>query len=808
MSQNSQSSKFYKNAYEFIPICCHYDDKTLLTKDGELIQTIQINGINQENISMNLLSLREIIRNSLRKNVNTTELACWIHTIRRKSNLDDETPYPGIFSQNIHDIWVRKNYWDDKFVNTLFISFVFKGSNFKISNLKNFLESFKNKYIEEEHENYLKLAREKLETVVSGVAKELNEFGAERLGIQVKGDEVYCQMLSLFYGLLRFIEIPKKIEEIDLSKVIGSFDYAVGSNKVEVIADDKRKYAAILALKEYQEVSAKTLDRLLQQPTEFVITEVFHFVPPKEAKNKISYQNYIINVSGDQELARQKGITTMLEAENKYQIPFCYQRISILIMNEDMEKLETSVANASFQLARIGLVHIREDINIENAFWSQIPSNFKYLRRLNPTSVDSVASMASLHNFPAGNHTNVWGQAVTILRSEKGTPYFFNFHDSSGSAKCMIVGNKQSGKTVLGNFLTSEALKYDPAFLLVNFDNDSQVFIKANNGKIASKPFNIDPFKLKIIKENPFIITEFINAMVTTSDSEVLSEGENEILDKLIEFILSIPESERSFSKINDFNFEGENGLSIKSKLTPYLPGGEYHNYFIDDNRWDTEINKIQGINFNIFSDENFAKTHYPPEEKMLPQYFNKLLAFSICRELIFYCNIFKYIETFENNKQIIKIENSNYFFSTILSLEFYKFFFDKVSSNNNIYTNSINYSPDEKFFDSNLWQEMQHIFTTKIYLSAEAISLSWKEKLHLKENEFTKLKSLIPATRLFLVKQEELTICCELSLGGLVGVIKMMSSDQEAITKCEEIIQIKGEDPEKWLIEYYDSLR
>lgn len=42
---------FNNSAEDFIPIACHYDSNTLLTKNGELLQIIQINGINSENIS-------------------------------------------------------------------------------------------------------------------------------------------------------------------------------------------------------------------------------------------------------------------------------------------------------------------------------------------------------------------------------------------------------------------------------------------------------------------------------------------------------------------------------------------------------------------------------------------------------------------------------------------------------------------------------------------------------------------------------------------------------------------------------------
>lgn len=51
-SARKADKDLYNDASEdFIPIACHYDENTLLTKNGELIQIIQINGINAEHVS-------------------------------------------------------------------------------------------------------------------------------------------------------------------------------------------------------------------------------------------------------------------------------------------------------------------------------------------------------------------------------------------------------------------------------------------------------------------------------------------------------------------------------------------------------------------------------------------------------------------------------------------------------------------------------------------------------------------------------------------------------------------------------------
>lgn len=809
MSENivTSSEKFKDDAFKFVPICCHYDKNTLLTKNGELIQTFQINGLNQENISKKLLGLREIIRESFKKHFNDTNISCWVHTVRKKVNLDDTKEYNRVLSDIIHKKWVNKNYWHDKFVNTLYVTFVHSGQDLSIKDLSSFINSFKRLHTINSHTEYLEKAHSKLSNIVDGVISELGDFGCKKLGIYYEGEEAYCSMTSLFYGLVRGVNVPIKVVEKDLSEVIGAFSYAVGSDKIEVISDNKRKYATIISVKEYHEVKAKCVDDLLQQPTEFVITEVFYFEDPKKVKKKIENQDYIIKVSKDETLDKLNGIKQLNDSAEKYDLPYCNQQISILLMNEDYKYIEASTENASFSLSKIGIVHVREDINIENTFWSQLPGNFKYLRRLSPVSIENVASMASLHNFPAGSHVNPWGRAITILRTEIGTPFFFNFHITEhSSAKCLLIGNEKSGKTVLANFIVSEAMKFDPSLFFITYSSDSEVFIKGLGGLWKNKPFNLDPLRIKSIYENKTMLKEFLLGMAN-HNNKPLTENEIAIIDDMISYFENLDESNLSFAKINDYEFKGETGESVKIKMSDYLEGGIYHKYFIDDGEWEANENIVMSVNFEVFSNEQYNKENYPDTERELPQYYEKFNKFSIFREMLVYTNMFKYLDKFKNQKQIVKLENYNDLCSASFSSEFYNNYFTRLSDADTIYINSILYENEDKFFQTELWKNMQDQFETKIYLPAESINNNWQKELQISDKAYHKLKMIIPASRLFVIEQKDLTLACELSIASLTAALQILSADPKLIEKCNMLIAQKGVESEKWVEEFYDSL-
>lgn len=507
--KTSDNNLYNNSSGDFVPAACHYDEHTLLTKNGELLQTIQINGIHSEKISKNLFNLREVVRAAIRNTVDCNKFAFWVHTIRRKDDLDDTADYNGLLSANIHDIWRRKNYWHDKFVNRLYITVVHDAPELKLKNFNSLVNSLSPNIITGFEEKFFAKAAEKLTETVDSILDGVSEYGAQRLGIRIENEECYSDSMFLYRRIMQLNEEDCPVPVSDISSALASHQYAVGSDKIEVIGEDGKKFAALMSIKEYQEVSSEALDRFLQIPVEMVATEVFYFVERNEVTSVFEDQDYILGVSGDSDLKKLKGLDVIInEADDN--VHFCHQQISFMVISEDLHALDQQVKQASEALSKIGIVHVREDINLEKTFWAQLPANFSFLSRMRPTVLANTAALASLHNFPTGNQYNPWGRAVTLLRTEKGTPYFMNFHDQNNIGTTCIFGESKVGKTTLLNFLISEADKYNPATVYVTDDMDSGLYIKARGGKWFQRDKNIiNPLMCEDTEENRKFMFEF-----------------------------------------------------------------------------------------------------------------------------------------------------------------------------------------------------------------------------------------------------------------------------------------------------------
>ena len=173
---------------------------------------------------------------------------------------------------------------------------------------------------------------------------------------------------------------------------------------------------------------------------------------------------------------------------------------------------------------------MREDVNLEPAFWAQFPGNEAYIARKALISTGAYASFASLHGFPIGQpEGNHWGQAVSVFETSSGTPYYFNFHKAD-LGNFTVIGPSGSGKTVVLNFLAAQAQKFKPRTVLFDKDRGAEIFIRAINGHYATlrpgEPTGFNPLQLADNPGNRSFLRSLMMQLLTRPDLPLNSEEE------------------------------------------------------------------------------------------------------------------------------------------------------------------------------------------------------------------------------------------------------------------------------------------
>ncbi len=807
----SLKQKLDKNLYNassenFIPIACHYDKNSLLTKNGELLQIFQINGINSERISKQLFSLREVVRSAISHDVEGDKLAFWIHTIRRKANLDDDTPYNNLFSANVHAIWQKKNYWHDKFVNCLYVTVIHAAPELRLKNFNSLVNSLSPNVIANFENNYFAKAVKILNSTVDNLIKDLEEYGAQKLEIRIEGDNCYSDPMFLYRRIMQLNEEQCILPVTDISIALSSHQYAVGNDMIEVVGGNGKKFAALISIKEYQEVSSEALDKFLQIPVEMIATEVFYFVDKSRVVPLFSDQANIADVSGDIELKSLNGLDKILkETDNKNY--FCHQQISCMIIGDNAKQLNNQVKQASDTLAKIGIVHVREDINLEKAFWAQLPGNFAFLSRMSPTILDNTAALASLHNFPTGNQYNPWGRAVTLLRTEKGTPYFMNFHDLNKNSNSCILGIEKSGKTTLLNFLLSEADKYKPTIIHIVDDSDSSLYVKAKNGKWIQKGKNLfNPLYLEDNEQNRSFCFTFFK-ILAKHYFDPLKEQELILLKTISNQLFDLPKENRKLSAIIQTLDDSESGLALKKRLKEYMQDGLYYEIFESQEEMLINPADIIVLNLEQFDDLEYKKKYFPKEVKFVEEFEYALNTMRSVKAAIVYTmqNLLIKIGT---GPKILAIDN----IASIFNLKHYEPIFFEISENiaasNGVFVSTLNLHVLESLYQNDNTLNWFNLIGTCIIIPPEIKIPNLGEILKLSPIEIKKLEVLTINTRMFLIKQDAKVIAAELSIGGFQGLTRFLSSGKMEMEAYARIVeQYSSEKPEDWVAPLYDEL-
>ncbi len=546
-SKNNPSNLIAKKPDEdFIPYVCHYDPNTILTKNGELLQIIRITGFSNASVISELISLRDTVRDAVKDCVKENNFALWFTTIRRKKNISPKGKFEDFFADYINKDWVRENSWDDQFVNELYVTVIIEGLDTSIVNVKSFFRSFSYGAIGKLHNQALIEAHKKLSQVVAGLLQETSDYGGKLLGFKEWDGALYSEPMRFFGKIVNLYEDRFPLTANDISNEMTTHKVAFGDRELEVVGNQNKNFAAMFSLKEYFEVSAASLDRILQLPFEFIITQSFDFAFTKKDIEPYEYQNYILQVSGDEQFRQESGIANFIESKSGVSTDYGKQQITIMIISKTQQELEEAVKLAFEQFNALGFVVVREDIFAEHCFWAQLPANFSFLRRQRIINSHRIAGFAALHNFPSGSmEGNFWGPAVCVLKTVLDTPYFFNFHD--GDLGHTVILGPKTNRTELLNFLLLQARKFKNKLFYFDFENETKCLIKAINGHyydmahhdLADPQFlHLNPLLLPRNNETKRFLADFFTSLVSFAKDPV-SENELQLIPGIIDRIFT-----------------------------------------------------------------------------------------------------------------------------------------------------------------------------------------------------------------------------------------------------------------------------
>jgi len=775
------------SAAHFIPYRCHWNSDTILTHKEELVRVIKIKGFAFETADDIDIDLKKNARNNLLKGMSSGNFTLHFHTIRRKEKGFPDGEMPEKFSDRVNREWAQKHSNDKSFINEHYFTLVRGSDSSGIAVLEHMAKKLQHRADKTSWENYMREGYDELDEMTERILNGFGNYGPQVLGLVETEDGITSEILEFLSRLVNCgYSQPMTVPLGQISHHLPVSRLYFGNKSIEAHHPHTVKYAGLVSIKEYRpSTHAGVFDGFMQMPFELIISQSFSFINRMVAISSMQLQQRRLVQSEDVAVSQIQEIDSALDSAMSGEFGFGNHHMTVLCIEDTPKALESALSLAVVELSNTGITGVREKMNLEPAFWAQLPCNSEYMARRSVVNTLNIASFASFHNYPSGKRKkNHWGDAVTVLNTVSGTPYFFSFHVRD-VGHSMIIGPTGAGKTVLLNFLCAQAQKFNCRLFFFDKDRGAEIFIRAIRGRYiipnAAKTSGFNPFQLEDTSTNRSFLIEFMKALVMIGDTP-LPAHEVERINEAVQGNYKLPKEQRRLRNIAPFM-----GLSgpgtLAGRLSMWHTGGSHSKLF--DNEDDL-------IDFTSARSFGIEMAHILQDKV------------SIGPVLLY---LFHRIQTsLDGSPTMLVLDEAWALIGNPVFAPKIKDWLKVLRKLNTFVvfaTQSVEDAAKSSISDTLVQQT-----ATQIFLPNLKATTLYREVFMLSEREFNLVKTTDPSTRFFLVKQDNDGVIARIDLSGMDDTIRVLSGRAETVRIMDEIIEEVGENPDDWLPIYYERSR
>ncbi|WP_298016894.1 VirB4 family type IV secretion/conjugal transfer ATPase, partial [uncultured Parasphingopyxis sp.] len=562
-----------------LPYARLVDENTLLLRDGSLLTAIQVPGLLFETEDTEALNAHAATREVMLRSTLDSRFVMYHHVIRRRVEVELDAEFDDPLARHIDARWKERLGSGSLFINDQFVTLIRRPARGKAGWVEKASKAL-NKRNQDATEADPKDLRS-LRAAATGLVASLQPYGASLLGDYTgpKGytnSEILELLSALYNGEMRPVRRPA--EDRDIGHFLPYRRASFGIDAMELRGSGDPDFAAILSLKDYPDATSPgLLDSLLRLPYEMVVSESYAPAERTTARERMDLAIRRLRSVDEEAQAERNDMMAARDALGNGAVGFGDHHLSVLVRERTLPRLDDATAAASAALADTGAIVVREDTNLEPAFWAQFPGNEHYIVRRAMISSANMASFGSLHGFALGQaEGNHWAEAVTLLETTSATPFFFNFHNGD-LGNFSVIGPSGSGKTVVMNFLAAQAQKFSPRTILFDKDRGAELFVRGIGGRYdriyAGEPSGFNPLSLPDNPANRAFLRDWLGVLLKAEGPEELQTVSHAV-DAAYENDASLRRL-RNFRELLSGTRRPEAG-DLADRLSAWIHGGEH----------------------------------------------------------------------------------------------------------------------------------------------------------------------------------------------------------------------------------------
>ncbi len=783
----------------FVPFSSLISPHDVITRGGDYLRVWRLEGVPFECADEHLIAERHEALCSLLRNLTGGQWAVWTHRLHRVVSDALQHPEEAGFARDLSVAYEAKLGQQRMMSNELYLTLVYRPNVSRVSRALQSTQRSRSAIAAAQAD-----ALRAMEERSALVGRVLRGFAPQLLGVRIERGRSYSQLAEFLGCLINGSWRAVPMSAGPLYRTLPTTRLSFGGDKLELRQGERRRYAALVDIKEYADaVEPGILNALLYEASEFIETQSFSILPRREAMRALELQRDQLIASDDVVDSQVADMDLALNELGDGQFCMGEYHYSLVVFGDDVADAGRRAAQAigavgeasSLQMAPVDLV-------ADAAWFAQMPGNWQWRPRDAKLSSRAFAALASCHNFARGKRDgNPWGQALTLLRTPSGQPFYLNLHASPAGedsldqklpGNTLIIGSTGVGKTTLEMFLLALTRKWNPAPRLVLFDLDRgcEIAIRALGGRYfaleAGKPTQLNPLRRDPTPARMQFWEQLIRVCIATPALPLLPADERAIADA-VKAVAMMPASLRRFSTVRqNLPKAGEN--SLYERLGRWCAGGALGWVFdgggsrdgdgttADDRLGDLQEAAAIGFDTTEFMELPEVRT---PVMLYLLQVMEELVT---GERLIYVISEFwkaldhEIFSDFAKNKQkTIRKQNGLGIFDT--------------QSPSDVLSHAIG-------------RTMVEQSVTKIFLAnPDALREEYVEGFGLSQAEFEIVRSLgSKGGRRFLVKQGHASAICELDLAGMEDFVTVLSATTDNVALLERIRVRHGDDPFQWL--------
>jgi len=237
-----------------IPYTHHYDEHTLHSNGGRLVQFIRISGLNTSTMSEDDIVDCKDLLGALIFSSMSPDISFYTHVIRRKRSAFPENGYiKNSYAERLNLAWSEKQ--SDVRVNEIYLTVVLKPSAGFIDGIGHLFEKISFRANKEAKREYLEARCRKLDDVTRVLISRLTKYDAAQLKvINLSDTEILCsEPISFLHYLINASYVPIRLPRMSISVFLAQFRSFVHRETLVFRGLTADKFGAVLSVKEYSD---------------------------------------------------------------------------------------------------------------------------------------------------------------------------------------------------------------------------------------------------------------------------------------------------------------------------------------------------------------------------------------------------------------------------------------------------------------------------------------------------------------------------------------------------------------------------